>query len=122
MMRDSDISFSTTSPGNVLTKWYALTIIFLKVLSGKPKKGVIAMNKMLPVEKPYHTESDYIALIKDGANFLYKYLKVLLVDLGILLGSVGGLIISGILILVGLFIAFAIYTFVNYGLCYFFWH
>jgi len=80
------------------------------------------MNKMLPVEKPYHTEADYSALIQDGANFLYKYLKVLPVDLGILLGSIGGLIISGILMLVGLFTAFALYTFVNYGLCYFFWH
>ena len=71
------------------------------------------MNKMLQVEKPYHVEGDYLTLIKDGAGLLYKYLKGALRQLGVLMGGIGGMIIMGMLVLGGLFTAFAVCAFVK---------
>jgi hypothetical protein len=64
---------------------------------------------MTQVEKPYHVEGDYTALIKNGVDLL----KGALHQFGILMGGIGGVIIMGMLILGGLFTAFAVCTFVK---------
>jgi hypothetical protein len=80
----------------------------------------MTMNKMLHTEQPYHIEGDYIALIKNGAAFLYKYLKVLLQELAVLGGGIGGFVIFGMLILAVVFTVFAVCTFAKCIFCYVF--
>ena len=71
------------------------------------------MNNMLQVEKPYQVEGDYITQIKNGAGLLYKYLKGALHQFGMLMGGIGGAIIMAMLVLAGLFTAFAVCAFVK---------
>jgi hypothetical protein len=84
------------------------------------RKGVSVMDKMLQVEKPYHIESDYAAFIKKAPALLYRYLKVVLCELALLAGGLGGLVLGGIMIIAALFTVFAVGAFVNYGFSYFF--
>ncbi len=67
------------------------------------------MNNMLQVDKPYEVEGDYAALIKNGVGLL----KGALHQLGILVGGIGGVVIVGMLVLAGLFTAFAVFTIVK---------
>ena len=67
------------------------------------------MNKMIQAEKPYHVEGDYAALIKNGVVLL----KGALHQLGILVGGIGGVILTGMLVLAGLFTTFAVCAFVK---------
>ena len=83
-------------------------------------EGVSVMEKMLQVEKPYHTEGDYSTFIKKAPALLDKYLQVVLCELPLLAGGIGGLVLVGILILTVLFTVFAVGAFVNYGFGYFF--
>ena len=74
------------------------------------------MNRMIQVDKPYHVEGDYAALIKNGVGLL----KGALHQLGILVGGIGGVILMGILVLAGLFTAFAVCAFLKNCFWYFF--
>lgn len=67
------------------------------------------MNRMTQVDKPYEVEGDYAALIKNGVGLL----KDVLHQFGILMGGIGGVIIVCMLVLTGLFTAFAVCTFVK---------
>ena len=67
------------------------------------------MNRMIQLDKPYQVEGDYAALIKNGVGLL----KGALHQLGILMGGIGGLVLVGMLILTGLFTAFAVFTIVQ---------
>lgn len=67
------------------------------------------MNRMIQVDKPYEVEGDYAALIKNGVGLL----KGALHQLGIFAGSIGGMIIVGMLVLAGLFTGIAVCTFVK---------
>ena len=67
------------------------------------------MNRMIQVDKPYHVEGDYAALIKNGVVLL----KGALHQLGILVGGIGGVILAGMLVLAGLFTTFAVCAFVK---------
>lgn len=78
------------------------------------------MEKMLQVAKPYHIVGDYAAFIKKVPALLYRYLKVVLCELALLVGGLGGLVLGGILIIAALFTVFALGVFVNYGFSYFF--
>ena len=78
------------------------------------------MDKMLQVDKPYHIEGDYVAFIKKAPALLYRYLKVVLCELALLVGGIGGLVLGGIMIIAALFTVFAVGAFVNYGFNYFF--
>ena len=74
------------------------------------------MEKLLQAEKQFQVEGDYFAFLKK----MTRLLKVLLGEMGILLGGIGGLVIGGILVLTGMFALFAVCAFVNYGFRYFF--
>ena len=74
------------------------------------------MDKFLQVEKQYQTENDFFAYLKR----LPGVLKVLVVDVGLLIGGIGGLIIGSMLILAVLFTLFVVCAFVSYGICYLF--
>ena len=74
------------------------------------------MEKLLQAEKNFQVEGDYFAFLKKMTCLL----KVLLSEMGILLGGICGLVIGGILVLTGMFTLFAVCAFVNYGFRYFF--
>jgi len=67
------------------------------------------MNRMTQVDKPYEVEGDYAALIKNGVGLL----KDVFHQLGILVGGIGGVVVGGMLVLAGLFTAFAVCAFLK---------
>jgi ABC-type Na+ efflux pump permease subunit len=74
------------------------------------------MDKFLQVEKQYQVENDFFTYLKRIPGVL----KVLVGDVGLLVGGIGGLIIGSILILAVLFTLFAVCAFVSYGIgCFF---
>ena len=74
------------------------------------------MDKFLQVEKQYQVENDFFTYLKRIPGVL----KVVVGDAGLLVGSIGGLIIGSMLILAVLFTLFAVCAFVSYGICYLF--
>ena len=74
------------------------------------------MDKFLQVEKQYQVENDFFTYLKRIPGVL----KVVVGDAGLLVGSIGGLIIGSILILAVLFTLFAVCAFTSYGIgCFF---
>ena len=67
------------------------------------------MEKLLQAEKQFQVEGDYFAFLKK----ITCLLRVLFGEMGILLGGIGGLVIGGILVLAGLFTAFAVCAFMK---------
>ena len=74
------------------------------------------MDKLLQVEKQYQVEGDFFGFLKRIPGLL----KMVLGEVGLLVGSIGGFIIGSMVILTGLFTLFAVGAFINYGIGYFF--
>ena len=74
------------------------------------------MDKLLQAAKEYQVEGDFLALLKRVPGLL----KVVVGEVGLFVGGIGGLIIGSVLILAVLFTLFAFCAFVNYGIgCFF---
>ncbi len=74
------------------------------------------MSRLVQVVKIYRVESELLTLVKR----IPVLLKLMIGEVGLFVGGIGGLIIGSVLILAGLFTLFAICAFVNYGIgCFF---